>query len=96
MRGTYSVQVNSKWNILFLLFRKAAPLACASIALFGIGCGGLGASGSVSPASFLLPGIGHNDRDSQKNLPTDPAQQPGSINSLGSPQVAALSAGLAQ
>ena len=93
MRGTYSVQVNSKWNILF---RKAAPLAFASIALFGIGCGGLGASGSISPASFLLPGIGHHD--SQKRLPQeqDPAQQPGSAASTGFPQVAALSADLAQ
>jgi hypothetical protein len=89
MRGTYSVQVNSKWNILF---RKAAPLAFASIALFGTGCGGLGASGSISPATFLLPGIGHND--SQKRLQEqDPVQQPGSA---GSPQVAAISADLAQ
>jgi hypothetical protein len=87
MRGTYSVQVNSKWNILF---RKAAPLAFAGIALFGIGCGGLGASGSISPASFLLPGIGHHD--SQKHLQEqDPSQQTGFAESLGSPQVAAFS-----
>ena len=92
MRGTYSVQVNSKWNILF---RKAAPLALASSALFGIGCGGLGASGSISPASFLLPGIGQHD--SQKRLQEqDPAQQSGFADSLGSPQVAAFSPDLVQ
>jgi hypothetical protein len=90
MGGTYSVQVNSKWNILF---RKAGPLAFASIAVFGIGCGGLGASGSVSPASFLLPGIGHYERDSQQKLQSDPAHLPGST---GSPQVAAYSADLVQ
>ena len=82
MRGTYSVHVNSKWN----LFRKAVPLAFVSVALCGIGCGGVGASGSISPASFLLPGLGHND--SQKPLPPDAVQQP------ASPQVATLSADL--
>ena len=83
MRGTYSVHVNSKWN----LFRKAAALVMASVALLGIGCGGIGASGSISPASFLLPGLGHND--SQK-APADEVEQP------TSPQVAAYSSDLVQ
>ena len=84
MRGTYSVHVNSKWNV----FRKAAPLLMASVALLGIGCGGIGASGSVSPASFLLPGLGHND--SQKAPAAD------EIAPQTSPQVAAYSSDLVQ
>lgn len=31
------------------------------LALVGAGCGGINASQSVSPASFLLPGIIRND-----------------------------------
>ena len=84
MRGTYSVHVNSKWNV----FRKAAVLLMASVALLGIGCGGIGASGSISPASFLLPGLGHND--SQKVPPADEIAQP------TGPQVAAYSSDLVQ
>ena len=84
MRGTYSVHVNSKWNV----FRKAAAPLMASVALLGIGCGGIGASGSISPASFLLPGLGHND--SQKARPADQIAQP------TSPQVAAYSSDLVQ
>ena len=84
MRGTYSVHVNSKWN----LFRKAAGPLMASVALLGIGCGGVGASGSISPASFLLPGLGHND--SQKAPPADEVAQ------TTGPQVAAYSSDLVQ
>lgn len=51
MHGTYSPHVNSKRKILLTLFATAA--------LLGAGCGGLGASGSISPATFLLPGLGH-------------------------------------
>ena len=87
MREPYSVHVNSKWN----LFRKAAPLLVAGAALLGVGCGGVGASGSISPASFLLPGLGHNE--SQKPLPVDAVQQPASQTS---PQVAAFSSDLVQ
>jgi hypothetical protein len=83
MRGTYSVHVNSKRNVLALAF--------ASIALLGMGCGGLGASGSLSPASFLLPGIGHHE--SQQPLPVEAVEQPASPQ-VTSPQVAAISADL--
>jgi len=93
MQGTYTVQVNSKWNDVF---RKAAPLAFASIAVFGIGCGGLGASGSVSPASFLLPGIGHHEPQNRPSREHDPAQQSESVASIGSSQVLALSPDLVQ
>lgn len=37
----------------------------ALVASFGIGCGGLSASQSVSPASFLLPGLGQNTPQKQ-------------------------------
>jgi hypothetical protein len=40
--------VRTSWKIL-------APLVV--IALIGAGCGGISASQSVSPATFLLPGI---------------------------------------
>jgi len=48
--------VESKQKIL----RLAGVTALAVWAGFGSGCGGIGASGSVSPATFLLPGIGQN------------------------------------
>jgi hypothetical protein len=51
MHESYSPGVNSKRNVLLALI--------AAVAFIGAGCGGLGASGSVSPATFLLPGIGH-------------------------------------
>lgn len=85
MPPPYSVQVNSKRNVL------AVPVLLAGLAIFGIGCGGLGASGSVSPASFLLPGFGHND--SQKHPPADAQEQP-SQQVAASPQVAAVSVDL--
>jgi hypothetical protein len=57
-----------------------------------MGCGGLGASGSVSPASLLLPGFGHND--SQKYPSTD---APDAVDQASaSPQVAAFPADLTQ
>jgi len=83
MRGRYSVHVKSKRNVL--------AIALAGVALLGMGCGGLGASGSLSPASFLLPGLGHHD--SQKPLPTDAAEQV-DAPLAASPQVAAISADL--
>ena len=50
----YSAFVNSKKNVL----RTVALLILAVFAGLGTGCGGIGASGSVSPATFLLPGLG--------------------------------------
>jgi len=35
--------------------------ALAAMVLLGTGCGGINASGSVSPASFFLPGLLRND-----------------------------------
>jgi hypothetical protein len=52
MRIQYSLHVNSKRTVLLALL--------AAVAFIGSGCGGLGASGSISPATFLLPGIGQN------------------------------------
>jgi hypothetical protein len=49
--------VRTSWKIL-------APLVV--IALIGAGCGGISASQSVSPATFLLPGL-------LKNCPQCPA-----------------------
>lgn len=39
------------------------------IALIGAGCGGINASQSVSPASFLLPGIIQNDAACTNHTP---------------------------
>ena len=74
------------------LSRAATLLVFAGIALCGMGCGGLGASGSVSPASFFLPGLMHND--TQKPKPEDTVEQ--GIDQTTSPQVAAYSADLVQ
>jgi hypothetical protein len=52
MRIPYSLHVNSKRTVRLALL--------AAVAFIGGGCGGLGASGSISPATFLLPGIGQN------------------------------------
>jgi len=49
--------VRTSWKIL-------APLVV--VALIGAGCGGISASQSVSPATFLLPGL-------LKNCPQCPA-----------------------
>ena len=69
------------------------------VALAGIGCGGLGASGSVSPATFLLPGLMYND--SQRTKPQDALEKQSSpqiaaVEQHPSPQVAAYSADLVQ
>lgn len=39
------------------------------VALIGAGCGGINASQSVSPASFLLPGIIKNDAACTNHVP---------------------------
>lgn len=41
----------------------------ASFALAGAGCGGINANQSVSPASFLLPGLMRNDAPAATNAP---------------------------
>ena len=86
MRGTYSLHVNSKWNV----FRGPIALtAIALLALAGTGCGGLGASGSVSPASFLLPGFGQID--SQRLQQQESSQE---LLAANPPQVTAIRADL--
>lgn len=50
------------------IFGKAL-LAGAWLALLGMGCGGFSGSHSVSPATFLLPGL-------IKNQPPPPADNP--------------------
>jgi hypothetical protein len=47
--------VRLNWKILRL------TLAATLLSLAGIGCSGINASQSVSPATFLLPGIMKND-----------------------------------
>jgi hypothetical protein len=46
----YNWQVRLNWNFLWLAMLTAS-------ALFLAGCGGINATGSVSPATFLLPGV---------------------------------------
>jgi hypothetical protein len=58
----YTRQVRLKWKILWL----AIP---AAFMLLGAGCGGLNAGGSVSPASFFLPGLMKNDAPPATNAP---------------------------
>jgi hypothetical protein len=41
----------------------------AALAFLGAGCGGINASQSVSPASFLLPGILKADPPATTNAP---------------------------
>jgi hypothetical protein len=58
MRCIYICHVNLKWNLL----RVSVLIGLAAL---GIGCGGLNASHSVSPASFFLPGLGQNSSTPQ-------------------------------
>jgi hypothetical protein len=46
----YTGQVRLNWNFLRLAM-------LAFLTLWGAGCSGINASGSVSPASFFLPGL---------------------------------------
>jgi hypothetical protein len=55
-------------QIHWKIFGKAL-LAGAWVALMATGCGGFSGSHSVSPASFLLPGL-------LKNEPPPPAEAP--------------------
>ena len=56
----YSPHVKSKWTLFLMAFLIA-------VAATGIGCGGVNASGSVSPATFLLPGLGQHDSAPQNS-----------------------------
>ena len=46
----YNGQVRLNWNFLWLAMLTALTLSLT-------GCGGINAGGSVSPATFLLPGV---------------------------------------
>jgi len=46
----YNGQVRFNWNLLCLAMLTALTLSLT-------GCGGINAGGSVSPATFLLPGV---------------------------------------
>ena len=46
--AVYTRQVRTSWKILASL---------VAVALLGAGCGGISASQSVSPATFLMPGL---------------------------------------
>jgi hypothetical protein len=48
-------------------------MACVALATLISGCGGINASGSVSPASFLLPGILYK---------TPPAKAPAEVEKM--------------
>ena len=46
----YTGQMRLNWNFLWLAMLTAFTLSLT-------GCGGISAGGSVSPATFLLPGV---------------------------------------
>lgn len=62
-----------KWN--WKWFRAASLL---SIVALGAGCGGFHGSKSVSPASFLIPGLLKNDAPAPQDSIL-PAQAPGEL-----------------
>lgn len=66
------MQVKLKWNVA----RSAGFLFLAVFVALGSGCGGLGASGSVSPATFLLPGIGQAEPQSIPSETDQPIHSP--------------------
>ena len=70
---TASIVLPVKWN--WKWFQVAGLLAVLAL---GAGCGGIRGSKSVSPASFLIPGLLKNDAP----VPQDsilPAQPPGEL-----------------
>ena len=72
----YTGQVRFNWNFLWLAMLMAS-------ALFLTGCGGINATGSVSPATFLLPGIMMN------TVPAPATGEPAhKVASASSPQLA--------
>jgi hypothetical protein len=68
--------MRKKWNGCLLM--------CLSVlALLSTGCGGINATRTISPATFLLPGLLHNTRPAQETpslmepLPAEtPAHKP--------------------
>jgi hypothetical protein len=66
-------EVRLNWKLL----RLAIIPACA---IMGAGCGGINGSGSVSPATFLLPGLmQYHPKPAQ---PATPSSQPETIQLL--------------
>ena len=61
------MQVNLKRN----LFQLALATFVAGL---GMGCGGLSASQSISPATFLLPGLGQTTPN--QSAPEEPGSSP--------------------
>jgi hypothetical protein len=74
--------VNFKRNVL----RGGTALILLVPALLAAGCGGFAASKSVSPATFLLPGLGQVEP--QPNSPAAPE------NFQKAPEIAAVSSDL--
>lgn len=58
----YNEQVRFNWNLLWLAMLVFTTLAVA-------GCSGVNASGTVSPASFFLPGMLKADPQAVPNTP---------------------------
>jgi hypothetical protein len=58
----YTGQVRLNWNL-----SRLAMLAF--VALWGAGCSGINTSGSVSPASFFIPGLMKADPPAAANTP---------------------------
>ena len=65
----YSPSVNMRWRT------AAAALMAGILIVFGAGCGGVNAGGSVSPLMFLLPGVGQT-----KPVGAPPGVEPPSTN----------------
>ena len=63
----YCALVKLNWKVVLAVFS-------AALALAGSGCSGVHAQGSVSPATFLLPGLMRND--AQPADPTAPLPLP--------------------
>jgi len=60
--------VRLNWKFLWL------AIPAAAFALSGAGCSGINTSGSVSPASFFLPGLLRNDAPAPTNAPVAPLE----------------------
>jgi hypothetical protein len=69
LKAILQTAVSLKWKFVWLTAVPALLLLCA-------GCGGLAATGAVSPASFLLPGLLKADPPPVHPDPTLPASGP--------------------
>ena len=58
----YNRQVRLNWNFLRLAM-------LAFVTLWGAGCSGINAGGSVSPATFFLPGVKADPSPAATNAP---------------------------